>query len=274
MESINFEQTELKNTGVLYTNEQSKFYHAFKQLNISTVGQLLNDNLMHEAMQHFMKENRIILRTFIEYLKFKYLGVHFQNNDILDKKIIISKPNLHYNLGDLFDDFSSIGLISGYVHDAHEILDEKIKELNDDREKIGTIQNHTSQEYIALKSRIDQQQQELLNLKLIDLLKEIMKERFKPKYRKSVYAPVTFERIRLRIESYEQTKKLEQPITFEESNSKDKLSSQQEYDKLTIYRNQLINLINERDILNAQIRSLEEIVNKLSKANTEGGTNK
>ena len=266
MEQIDLKQIKLKDTGI-YGNEKYNFYHAFKMYNITTVDQVLNDNLMNKVMQHFMKDNRIELRRFIEFLKYKYLGIHFSNNDILDKKPINSDYKMPY---DLRDDFSSLGLIGLHI-DARTIIDKKIKELNENRKKLELTQDESSPEYIGLKSIISEKQQELINLKIIDILKEIMKESDKPETKGKT---VTFQRLKLRIESYEQSKQLALPIIAENTQNGSKSTSQQEYDTLVILRDQLVKLIDVRDKLNTQIEDLQKEINELVKTNNKGGANK
>ena len=84
MEQIDLNQIKLEDTGI-FKNENHSFCSAFSKNKITTVGQVLDDNLMSEIIQRCKTQTRKELKGFIALLKYKYLEIPLSNNDILEQ---------------------------------------------------------------------------------------------------------------------------------------------------------------------------------------------
>lgn len=84
MEQIDLNQIKLEDTGI-FRREAHSFCSAFSKNKITTVGQVLDDNLMSEIIQRCKTQTRKELKGFIALLKYKYLGIPLSNNDILEQ---------------------------------------------------------------------------------------------------------------------------------------------------------------------------------------------
>lgn len=100
MEQIDLNQIKLEYTGIFKKGYHS-FWSAFSKNKITTVGQVLDDNLMNKIIQRCKTKTRKDLKAFIDLLKYKYLGILLPNNDILEQ-------NYLYPV-----DFTSLGLEEG-----------------------------------------------------------------------------------------------------------------------------------------------------------------
>lgn len=84
MEQIDLNQIKLEDTGI-FRREYHSFCSAFSKNKITTVGQVLDDNLMSEIIQRCKTQTRKELKGFIALLKYKYLEIPLSNNDILEQ---------------------------------------------------------------------------------------------------------------------------------------------------------------------------------------------
>ena len=275
MEKKIFNEISLEGSGLYSTYPKPpSFKLAFDRYNITNIGQILDDDLMNEIMQHCKKTTIRSLRNFIEVVKYKYLGIPLSTNDVLDKKY----KDLPFD--ELANCFYSFNLAKPVRYNKRmdweylikDFIDKKEEEINNDKQKLELIARETSpNEYLKLEILIHNKVREFENLKIIDIIKEIVKRADHATYK---WHSTTIETFKLQIKSYEQSKKLEQQINQEGTQNNDKLSSQEEHVTLVILRDQLFKLINMRDNLNTQIEDLQQKINELSKTNTEGGANK
>ena len=84
MEQIDLNQIKLEDTGIFEKGKHS-FCFAFSKYGITTVGQVLDDNLIKELLQKCQYKSRQELSGFISLLKYKYLGIPLTNDNILEK---------------------------------------------------------------------------------------------------------------------------------------------------------------------------------------------
>ena len=70
-------------------DKRAKYTLTLKRYNITTVEQILNDELMTPILSRMNLESRLPLRTFISLLKCRYLDIPIDADDILNSKINI-----------------------------------------------------------------------------------------------------------------------------------------------------------------------------------------
>ena len=277
MEKKNFNEISLEDSGLYDKQYNPRFKSAFERHNITNVGQILDDDLMNEIIQHCPKATINSLRNFIDLFKYKYLGIPLSTNGILDEKY---QDLSEYELGKCFYSFYLKGQLiidPNIIRIIKKFLEIKKEKIDADKQRLELIPKETyPSEYVELKTIIYNETLEFENLKIIDIIKGIVED-YKDSphsYNNLPYFGSVIKTFKLQIESYEQSKKIEQQISQEETQNNENLLPQQEHDTLVILREQLFKLIDIRDNLNAQIEDLQQKINELSKTNTEGGANK
>ena len=99
MEQIDLNQIKLEDTGIFEKGEHS-FCFAFSKYGITTVGQVLDDNLIKELLQKCQRKSRKELIGFVSLLNYKYRGIPLTNDNRLEKT--------RYEIG--YYDFHELGL--------------------------------------------------------------------------------------------------------------------------------------------------------------------
>lgn len=241
MEKTDLNQIKLEDTGI-FEKYKNNFSSILKNNDITTVGQVLDDNLMHEIMKKCKTKTRIELRGFIALLKYKYLEIPLSNKDILEQrpeKDMSPRYNYNINEPEYFYpiDFSELGLHKSYK--------------------------------LALKYEVRNLKKEKIeNKQLIEFIKEIINSE------KYCGAPEFIEILRLHVESYDKSKQLTQPTINQETQTENKNTPQLEHDILVILKDQLVKLVGVRDSLDAQIEDIQQKIDALTNSKTEGGVSK
>lgn len=84
MEQMDLNQIKLEDTGIFEKGKHS-FCFAFSKRGITTVGQVLDDNLIKELLQKCIYRSREELTGFIQLLNYKYRGIPLTSDDSLEK---------------------------------------------------------------------------------------------------------------------------------------------------------------------------------------------
>lgn len=76
-----------------YTGARAPYYNLLKKHNITTIGQLLNDDLMKPLILRCGEETRNNLNILIAMAKYEYLNIPLPGEALLDKKLIIDEKS-------------------------------------------------------------------------------------------------------------------------------------------------------------------------------------
>ncbi|MCR4581307.1 MAG: hypothetical protein K5666_02220 [Bacilli bacterium] len=88
MENINLNEIQIKDFEY-HCKETSRNF--LKRHNITTIAQLVDDDLMDQLLARCGPDTRIELRVMISLAKYKYLGIPLPLDALLDKKLIIEE---------------------------------------------------------------------------------------------------------------------------------------------------------------------------------------
>lgn len=76
-----------------YTGSKAAYYNLLKKHNITTIGQLLNDDLMKPLFLRCGEDTRNELNILIAMAKYEYLNIPLPGEALLDKKLIIDEKS-------------------------------------------------------------------------------------------------------------------------------------------------------------------------------------
>lgn len=147
MENITEEMKEnlgnilLKDTGLFDTSDN--FYPVLRKAGINTVAQILDDDLVFQALLHCREVNRQQIRFLVSMVKCKYLGETLPNIDYLSKKFNLNafdedKYNQYFIFEDgekvhLWNFFSSSKTATCAKYEYHQFCIKKRSEYPDDK---------------------------------------------------------------------------------------------------------------------------------------------
>jgi len=245
MEKLDLEKITLKETGLF--NSAYAFCSLFRNNNITTVAQVLDEQKMFELSTRCNGETRRQLSGFIALLKFKYLNIPIAKDKILNLVIKFDSSILGDTFG-LTDKSYEPEFFGKY-----NIID-----------NIGMLSNlgFSRKDYILMSERLKiygKANGLPRNIKFIDFLKEYVKycdER-------------TAEIINLLLASCENTKVNEERSEVSSKEESTDIST------ISVLKDQLANLMTMRDNLDSQISFLQQKIGELTNnVSKEGGARK
>lgn len=168
-------------TTLVYTYHYA-FFDMFKKYNITTLGQVLDDNLMYGIMEKCRQKSRRELCSFISLMKYKYLNIPIPNDYLLDRKIATIEYTLDDTFGSLgFPELCIKDLKNQIQKQGNEILNITIKDFfkrlisqgqcRDATRKIIEIYLEASEKKNDLASNNDYDTLKELKLQLENLIK-------------------------------------------------------------------------------------------------------
>ena len=177
---MEYYEIELSTIGV-YTYHYA-FFDMFKKYNITTLGQVLDDNLMYGIMEKCRQKSRRELCSFISLMKYKYLNIPIPNDYLLDRKIATIEYTLDDTFGSLgFPELCIKDLKNQIQKQGNEILNITIKDFfkrlisqgqcRDATRKIIEIYLEASEKKNDLASNNDYDTLKELKLQLENLIK-------------------------------------------------------------------------------------------------------
>lgn len=222
MENIN--SLPLNETG-LYPYPRCSFRKAFNEFNITSVGQVLDDNLMTKIMLQLPCEAREELEGTISLIKYKYLGVPILNDEIMNAKTYISeKDGWHVPKGGLLQYLERFGLGNNCYRCDWDFIHSLMRRVVNASPKVNDISN-------------------------IEILRTALNDYHPTKRVKTVFE--------LLVENYVTNQEVEEKSFSKEGDVAIK-------SKVSFLKGQLEALLDVRDSLDKRIAAVQEEINKLS----------